>query len=165
MSFSYTIKKLNSLCNWTKQIALTGTIEVHSQPQNEDHSLVKSDSCIKNSVPLIRLDFKGKRASILGVFRWDCDPLHWALLRGSEPNRRVVAEKRRTLSLSSEVSRKEVHVCICVCTWAPIATRQKGQRKLQHFKCFRHHNSVFGRKYVNMLLIKRSGIANATARS
>lgn len=66
-------------------------------------------------MPLIILDLKGKRPPIFRAFRWDCDPLHWALLRGSEPNRRVVAEKRRTLSLSSEVSRKEARVYLCVC--------------------------------------------------
>lgn len=151
------------MSSWIKWIVLTGAVP--SQSQNEKQSLVKYESCIKNSVPLIRLNLKGKRPPIFGGSDGDCDPLHWALLWGSEQKRRVGAGKRRTLSLSSEVSRKEVHVHICVCAWAPIATQQKGQRKLQHFKCFRHPNSVCGGKYVNTLLIKRSGIANATARS
>lgn len=58
--------------------------------------------------------------------------------------------------------KKCVRICVCV---GPDRHATKGQRKLQHLKCFWHLNSVCGRKYVNTLLIKRSGIANATARS
>lgn len=158
----FPIKELN--CSWIKWTALTGAVKVPSQSQNEEQPLVKSDSCIKNSMPLIRLDLKGKRPPIFGEFRRDCDPLHWALLWGSDQNCRVVAGKRRTLSLSSEMSRKEVHVHICVCV-GPDRHATKRPEKITTLQVFPTPQQCLRRKYVNTLLIKRSGIANATARS
>ncbi len=112
-------------------------------------------------MPFIRLDLKGKRPPIFGAFRWDCDLLHRALLWGSEPNRRVVAEMRRTLSLSSEVSKKEVHLCVR----GPRLPRDKKARENYNNSSVSDTTTVSAAGNVNTLLIKRSGIANATVRS
>lgn len=115
-------------------------------------------------MPLIRLDLKGKRPPSLG--NSDRTVIHFTghFSEGQSRTEELSQESEGRCHCHRRWIEKKC-MCIFVCAWAPIATRQKGQRKLQHFKCFRHPNSVYGGKYVNTLLIKRSGIANATARS
>lgn len=111
-----------------------------------------------------RTKFKGRDITRL----WGIQMGLWSTSLGTSPwGQSLTAE----LSLKSEgrchyrqrwAEKNRARICVCV---GPDRHATKGQRKLQRFKCFRHLNSVCGGKYVNTLLIKRSGIANATARS